>query len=85
MSLLDLLPKSPVISKVRPRLTAEHKTAILSAMADHQWTTARDAYGWAWNNLGVRVTYVTFWRFMTSEGLFDGDTPRARRLRLVQQ
>jgi len=84
MSLLDLLPKPPVPSKVRPRLTMEHKTAILSAMPDHQWTTARDAYGWAWNNLGVRVTYVTFWRFMDSNGFLVGDTLRARRLRTTQ-
>jgi hypothetical protein len=53
-------------------------------MPDHQWTTARDAYGWAWNNLGVRVTYVTFWRFMDSNGFLVGGTLRASRLRTAQ-
>ncbi len=85
MSLLELLTKPPpALSKVRPSLTTEHKTDILSAMADHQWTTARDAYGWAWNNMGVRVTYVTFWRFMNSNGLLVDDRLRARRLRTAQ-
>lgn len=79
MNLLDLLPSPPKVDQ-RPRLTGAHKSAILEAISKHSWTTAREAYGWAWQTLGIRVTYVTFWRFMNAEGLLVGDTLRSRRL-----
>jgi hypothetical protein len=53
---------------------------MLQAISEHSWTTAREAYGWAWNQLGLRVTYLTVWRFLTAQGMLIGDTPRARRL-----
>ncbi len=81
MNLLDLLPNTPVRPSERPKLTSDHKIAILQALKDNQWTTAREAYGWAWNQIGVRVTYVTFWRFLNAEDLFEGDTLRSRKLR----
>lgn len=71
-------------STTKHKFTDEAKSALLQALQEHSWTTARDAYGWAWNNLGVRVTYVTFWRFMNSNGLLVGDTLRARRLRTTR-
>jgi hypothetical protein len=81
MSPLDFLPKPPPRSC--PRLTAEHKTAILAALAENDWNTVREAYGWAWNTLGIRVTYVTFWRFIESKGMLAGDTLRSRRLQMA--
>jgi hypothetical protein len=83
MNLLDYLPQPPLAAKARPRLTAEHKTAILAALADNDWTTVREAYGWAWNTLGIRVTYVTFWRFIDAKGLLVGDTLCSRRLQMA--
>jgi hypothetical protein len=67
---------------VKPKFTPEAKAALLQALQTHSWTTAREAYGWAWNQLGLRVTYLTVWRFLTAQGLLVGDTPRARRLAL---
>jgi len=82
----DLLAsfKRPAKRSVKAKFTDEAKAAILNAVASHSWTTAREAYGWAWNELGLRVNYITVWRFLTAEGLLSGDTPRARRLRVVQ-
>jgi hypothetical protein len=65
---------------VKHKFTPEAKAAILEALQTHSWTTAREAYGWAWNELGLRVNYLTVWRFFTAQGLFIGNTPRARRL-----
>lgn len=81
MNLLDFLPNPPAECQKRPRLTSEHKAAVLKALPEHSWTTAREAYGWAWNSLGLRVSYVTFWRFISSQGLLVGETLCSRRLR----
>ena len=80
MNLLDYLPTPPSACKAKPRLSPEHKSAILEAITQNTWTTAREAYGWAWNTLGIRVTYVSFWRFLNSQNLLVGDTLRSRRL-----
>jgi hypothetical protein len=66
--------------RVKHQFTAEAKAALLQALHQHSWTTAREAYGWVWNVLGLRINYLTVWRFFTAQGLFVGDTPRARRL-----
>ena len=66
----------------RHRFTPEAKVTLLQAIKDHpQWTTAREAYGWAWSQRGLRVAYLTVLRFLDSEGLLVGDTLRSRRLR----
>lgn len=63
------------------KFTAEAKAALLQALQQHSWTTAREAYGWAWNELGLRVSYLTLWRFLNAQGLFTGDTLRSRKLK----
>ena len=66
----------------RHRFTAEAKATLLQAIKAHpQWTTAREAYGWAWSQRGLRVAYLTVLRFLDAEGLLVGDTLRSRRLR----
>ncbi len=65
------------------KFTDEAKMALLNAMQNHQWTTAREAYGWVWNHLEIRVSYQTVWRFLNSKGLFAGATLRARRLKMA--
>jgi hypothetical protein len=66
----------------RHRFTPEAEVTLLQAIKDHpQWTTAREAYGWAWSQRGLRVAYLTVLRFLDSEGLLVGDTLRSRRLR----
>ncbi len=78
----DLLAtlKRPAKRTVKANFSDEAKVALLNAVASHPWTTAREAYGWAWNELGLRVNYITVWRFLTAQGLLCGNTPRARRL-----
>jgi hypothetical protein len=77
----DVIVKRPANRViVKEKFTAEHKSALLQALQQHSWTTAREAYGWAWSHLGLRVNYITVWRFLSGQGLFTGDTPRARRL-----
>jgi hypothetical protein len=75
---LDKRPANRTL--VKHKFTPEAKAAILQAMQTHSWTTVREAYGWAWTELGLRVHYLTVWRFLTAQGLLVGDTPRARRL-----
>ena len=65
---------------VKANFSEEAKVALLNAVASHPWTTAREAYDWAWNELGLRVNYITVWRFLSAQGLLCGNTPRARRL-----
>jgi hypothetical protein len=76
---LDLMP-APA-KQTRQRFTEDDKSVLLQAVKDHHWTTAREAYGWAWTQIGLRVSYLTVWRFLTSQGLLTGDTPRSRRLK----
>ena len=71
----------PSISAPKARLTNEAKAQLLSAVQTHQWTTAREAYGWVWNHCGVRVSYKTVWSFLNSQGLFVGSTLGSRRLK----
>ena len=77
-SFLEIHPAKRKV--VKHPFTDEVKAALLAAMKERHWTTAREAYGWAWNELGVRVSYLTIWRFFTARGLFNGETPRGRRL-----
>lgn len=63
------------------RLTEEAKASLMQAIQQHQWTTAREAYGWLWNHCGVRVSYKTVWSFLNAQGLFVGKTLRGRRLK----
>lgn len=70
-------PKRPA----KHKFTAEAKAALLQALQQHSWTTAREAYGWVWNELGLRVSYLTLWRFLNAQGLFTGDTLRSRKLK----
>jgi hypothetical protein len=65
---------------VKHPFTADAKAALLAAYNQNQWATAREAYGWAWNEIGLRVSYLTVWRFLSAQGLFVGDNPRGRRL-----
>ncbi len=80
MNLLDLLPSPPPSASSRKSLSAGEKTAILRAIHSHSWSTAREVYGWAWNHLGVRISYVTLWRYLNAAGLLAGDRLRGRRL-----
>ena len=75
---IDLLLPGP--SK-RSRLTDEAKASLMQAIQQHQWTTAREAYGWLWNECGVRVSYKTVWSFLNTQGLFVGSTLGSRRLK----
>jgi hypothetical protein len=79
----DLLATQKRRAKIKTakiRFSKEAKAALLNAVASHSWTTCREAYGWAWNELGLRVNYITVWRFFNAQGLLCGNTPRARRL-----
>lgn len=64
----------------RIAFTAEAKEALLEAIHMHQWQTAREAYGWVWNHLGVHVSYLTVWRFLSSKGLLNCGEKFHRRL-----
>jgi transposase len=68
-------------STTKHKFSAEAKAALLQALQEHSWTTAREAYGWAWNELGLRVSYLTVWRFLNAQGFFIGDTLRSRKLK----
>jgi hypothetical protein len=86
------MPQRPLaaqISEIMPessprrnynRLTPELKAAILEEMSCRQWSTAREAYGWAWTHLGLRTSYLTLWRFFDAHGLFQGSVARDRKL-----
>ncbi len=80
--LADLL--AAVVGKERTStkaaFTAEARYALLEELPRQSWTTARQAYGWVWNTLGVRVSYLTVWRFLNDQGLLIGDTLHTRRL-----
>ncbi len=79
--LAALTPPSPQ----RHTFNQDAKQQLLLAMAEHKWSTAREAYGWAWNHLGLRVSYLTVWRFFNSQGLFEGAIPRARKLKTIPE
>jgi hypothetical protein len=82
MSKLAISSLVTLPAPTRHRFTDEAKVIVLQAIKDHpQWTTAREAYGWAWSQRGLRVAYLTVLRFLDSEGLLVGDTLRSRRLR----
>lgn len=80
--LADVLVKRPV---TKTPFTAEARTALLEELPRQGWTTAREAYGWVWNHLGLRVSYLTVWRFLDKQGLLVGDKLRARRLYSVHE
>ncbi len=77
---LQTLMNIPKAKRVPHTFTLEARAALLQAVKEHQWKTAREAYGYVWNTLGLHITYVTVWRFLTEQGLLVGDTPRARHL-----
>lgn len=67
-------------ARVATRFTQEAKDALVKAISENQWATAREAYGWLWGQLGLRVSYQTVWRFLNAEGLLSGRTLHRRRL-----
>lgn len=79
---IEALYERPTQKRIsKHKFTAEAKAALLQALQQHSWTTAREAYGWAWNELGLRVSYLTVWRFLNAQGFFTGDTLRSRKLK----
>lgn len=77
---LDALLQKKVPPKRDPHLfTCEAREALLAAIPGHTWATAREAWIWVRDELKIKVCYVTVWRFLTAQGFFVGDTPRARR------
>ncbi len=59
--------------------TCEARESLMAAIPQHRWSTAREAWIWVRDELKIKVCYLTVWRFLTSQGLLVGDTPRARR------
>jgi transposase len=77
---LDALLQKKLPPKRSPHLfTCEAREALLAAIPTHTWTTAREAWIWVRDELKIKVCYLTVWRFLTAQGFFVGDTPRARR------
>ena len=66
------------------RFTPRMRAALLAVIPAKNWTTAREAWLWLVNEKGVKICYITVWRFLTSHRYFVGQTPRGRRFAPIQ-
>jgi transposase len=71
----------PERSKTQPyRFTVDSRKMLLERAQRGEWKTCRDAWRWLKEEQGVDVCYLTVWRFLSSEGLFQGEKMHARTL-----
>jgi transposase len=74
-----LLAKSEKIRTQPYRFTYEARKMLLQKAETSDWKTARDAWRWLTSECGVDVCYLTVWRFLSEQGLFQGEKMHARQ------
>jgi transposase-like protein len=75
------LLSKPERSRTAPyRFTIEARTMLLERARKGELKSCRDAWRWLKFEQGVDVCYLTVWRFLSSEGLFEGEKMHARVL-----
>jgi transposase len=71
----------PERAKTEPyRFSNEARQMLLERARKGEWKTCRDAWRWVKEEQGVDVCYLTVWRFLSQQGLFEGATMHARTL-----
>jgi transposase len=71
----------PERSRTTPyRFSVEARQMLLERAKLGEWKSCRDAWRWLKQEQGVDVCYLTVWRFLSAEGLFEGEKMHARVL-----
>jgi transposase len=77
----NALLAKPERSRTTPyRFSVEARQMLLERAKLGEWKSCRDAWRWLKQDQGVDVCYLTVWRFLSAEGLFEGEKMHARVL-----